>query len=364
MSRFVRPHILRMQGYVPGEQPQGGKFIKLNTNENPYPPSAAVARAVQAVLERGLQRYPDPLATAFRQRAADLLGVEPEWILCGNGSDELLTILTRALLAEGDRLRLPYPSYILYHTLAEIQGAAAEEVWFAGDWSLPPAFAADAERLKLVFLPNPNSPSGTVLPPESVRELARALPCPLVVDEAYVDFASTNCLELVGECDNVIVTRSLSKSYALAGLRFGYLIARPELVRSLVVLAAHTHAEEKTLEGLRQVRALLRRSPEQRERIERHLGPGGAALAEVWYTHWLEEAQHVLAIQAEVGRIRAPTLVIQGANDEFATPAHAEGIAQAIPGAELWLIPDAGHAPQFQIPEQFNARVLDFLSRH
>jgi histidinol-phosphate aminotransferase len=234
MSRFVRPQILRMQGYVPGEQPQGGKFIKLNTNENPYPPSAAVARAVQAVLERGLQRYPDPLATAFRQRAADLLGVEPEWILCGNGSDELLTILTRALLAEGDRLRLPYPSYILYHTLAEIQGAAAEEVWFAADWSLPPAFAAAAERLKLVFLPNPNSPSGTVLPPESVLELARALPCPLVVDEAYVDFASTNCLELVRECDNVIVTRSLSKSYALAGLRFGYLIARPELVRELI----------------------------------------------------------------------------------------------------------------------------------
>ncbi len=234
MSRFVRPHILRMQGYVPGEQPQGGKFIKLNTNENPYPPSAAVVRAVQAVLERGLQRYPDPLATAFRQRAADLLGVEPDWILCGNGSDELLTILTRAFLAEGDRLRLPYPSYVLYHTLAEIQGATAEEVWFAPDWSLAPQFGASAERLKLVFLPNPNSPSGTVVPLQAVRELARRLPCPLVVDEAYVDFATGTCLDLVRECENVIVTRSLSKSYALAGLRFGYLAARPELVRELV----------------------------------------------------------------------------------------------------------------------------------
>lgn len=234
MTRFVRPHILRMQGYVPGEQPQGGKFIKLNTNENPYPPSAAVARAVQAVLERGLQRYPDPLATAFRQRAADLLGVEPDWILCGNGSDELLTILTRAFLAEGDRLRLPYPSYVLYHTLAEIQGAAAEEIWFAPDWSLAPQFGAAAERLKLVFLPNPNSPSGTVVPIQRVRELARGLPCPLVVDEAYVDFAAGNCLDLVRECENVVITRSLSKSYALAGLRFGYLVARPELVHELV----------------------------------------------------------------------------------------------------------------------------------
>lgn len=234
MSRFVRPHILRMRGYVPGEQPQGGKFIKLNTNENPYPPSPAVARAVQAVLERGLQRYPDPLATAFRQRAADLLGVEPDWILCGNGSDELLTIVTRALLSEGDRLRLPFPSYILYHTLAEIQGAAAEEVRFAPDWSLPAEFGAAADRLRLVFLPNPNSPSGTVVPIEAVRDLARRLPCPLVVDEAYVDFAASSCLELVRECDNVIVTRSLSKSYALAGLRFGYLVARPELVRELI----------------------------------------------------------------------------------------------------------------------------------
>src|SRR6185369_8513628 len=133
---YFRPEIERMQGYVPGEQPQGGKFIKLNTNENPYPPSPAVSRAVAAVLERGLGRYPDPMAEAFRRRAADILSVEPNWILCGNGSDDLLTIVTRTFVGQGDTLRLPYPSYILYKTLAQLQGAEAEEVHFEREWTL------------------------------------------------------------------------------------------------------------------------------------------------------------------------------------------------------------------------------------
>ncbi len=98
---YFRPEIEAMAGYVPGEQPQGGKFIKLNTNENPYPPSPAVARAIAAVARARLASYPDPLATAFRRRAAEVLGVEPDWILCGNGSDDILTIVTRALVGAG-----------------------------------------------------------------------------------------------------------------------------------------------------------------------------------------------------------------------------------------------------------------------
>ena len=139
---FVRPEIQRIAGYVPGEQPRAGKFIKLNTNENPYPCSPAVARAIEAAVQQGLARYPDPLASAFRRRAAEVLGVEPDWILCGNGSDDILTIVTRAFVGTGQWLRLPYPSYILYKTLAQIQGAGAEEVHFSNDWSLGDAFAA------------------------------------------------------------------------------------------------------------------------------------------------------------------------------------------------------------------------------
>jgi histidinol-phosphate aminotransferase len=219
-----------MQGYLPGEQPQAGKFIKLNTNENPYPPSPAVKQAIAAVLERGLARYPDPTAEAFRRRAGEVLGVDSDWILCGNGSDDILTIVTRSLVGAGQRLRLPYPSYILYKTLAQLQGARAEEVPFEHDWSMSDRLAAAKDDLKLVFLANPNSPSGTMLPPERVLELAERLPCPLLVDEAYVDFADTNCLSLVARCDKIMVSRSLSKSYALAGLRFGFLVAQPHLI--------------------------------------------------------------------------------------------------------------------------------------
>jgi histidinol-phosphate aminotransferase len=231
---YFRPEIDAMDGYVPGEQPQAGKFIKLNTNENPYAPSPRVAQAIAAVLQRGLNLYPDPMANAFRQRAAAVLGVEPDWILCGNGSDDILTIVTRAFVGQGQWLRLPYPSYILYKSLAQIQGAESEEVCFERDWTLSDKFAAAREGLKLAFLPNPNSPSGTLVPKERVYELAQRLSCPLLVDEAYVDFADENCLDLVKRSDKIMVSRSLSKSYALAGLRFGYLVAQPHIIQGLI----------------------------------------------------------------------------------------------------------------------------------
>jgi histidinol-phosphate aminotransferase len=230
---FFRPEIEAMAGYVPGEQPQDGAYVKLNTNENPYPPSPAIAQAVQEIVPR-LQKYPDPTAKTFRLRAAELLGVEPDWILCGNGSDDILTIVTRALVGQGQLLRLPYPSYILYKTLAELQGARNEEVYFNKDWSLPEAFNEGRDDLRLVFLANPNSPSGTVIPPEKVLEIAERLPCPLLVDEAYADFAEANCVSLVARCEKIMVSRTLSKSYALAGLRFGYVVAQPSMIEQLM----------------------------------------------------------------------------------------------------------------------------------
>src|SRR3990172_2283792 len=230
---FFRPNIVAMTGYVPGEQPRGEKVIKLNTNENPFPCSPKVKVGMGGVVQQGLQKYPDPMATAFRIRAGDLYGVDPDWILCGNGSDELLTMITRAFVDSGDRIRYGNPGYILYKTLAEIQGAAYDVVNFNPDWSLGDAFAKPAERLKLAYLANPNSPSGTVVPPARVAELADALPCPLVVDEAYVDFADNNCLALVRDNERILVTRSLSKSYALAGLRFGFVVAQPRVIEQL-----------------------------------------------------------------------------------------------------------------------------------
>lgn len=238
-----------MAGYAPGEQPQAGKFIKLNTNENPYPPSAEAVRAIQQAATTSLARYPDPLATAFRRAAADVLGVPPDWIVCGNGSDDLLTILTRTFVGTGQKLRLPYPSYILYRTLAEIQGATSEEILFQNDWTLDADFERAAHDLRLAFLPNPNSPSGTVLAPERILEIAQRLPCPLVVDEAYVDFAEQHCVGLVRQCDKIIVSRSLSKSYALAGLRFGFLVAQPSLIEQFIKVKDSYNCDALSIAG-------------------------------------------------------------------------------------------------------------------
>lgn len=237
---YFQPNIVAMEGYVPGEQPQGAsKFIKLNTNENPYMCSAKVKAAIGRVCQAGLQRYPDPMATSFRMQVCELLRkdlpeITPDWILCGNGSDDILTIVTRALVNPGDVIRYPNPSYVLYKSLAEIQGARVDVVNFEADWSLASEFVAPKEGLKLAFLANPNSPSGTMISPDRVAELADALPCPLLVDEAYVDFADTSSLSLVGQNEKVFVTRTLSKSYALAGLRFGYLVAQPQMIRELI----------------------------------------------------------------------------------------------------------------------------------
>ncbi|MGI9474821.1 MAG: histidinol-phosphate transaminase [Rubripirellula sp.] len=233
-SSLFRPALARMLAYAPGEQPPPGKFIKLNTNENPYPPPAAVVEAIRSAAGGPLNRYPDPMATAFRRAAADALNLPgPEWVLAGNGSDEILTLLVRGFVGEGQRLRLPYPSYILYRTLADIQGAGWEQIAFEEDWSLPASFGESAKDLRLGLLPNPNSPSGTIVPPSEVAKIAHALDCPLVVDEAYADFADQNCLDLVQHNERVMVTRTLSKSYGLAGIRFGFLVAQPQVIAEL-----------------------------------------------------------------------------------------------------------------------------------
>src|SRR5438874_2656991 len=228
----VLPHIRAMAGYVPGEQPRDNVYVKRNTNENPYPPSPRVFEALREALTGDrLRKYPDPMGTAFRQAAGRVLGVDPDAILIGNGSDDVLTILTRAFVPEGGLVVSATPSYLLYRTLAELQGARFRTVPFTADWNVPspwPARGAD-----LTFICNPNSPSGSALPPPAVERLAEEVGGPMVLDEAYVDFADAHGLPLARR-DNVIVTRSFSKSYALAGIRFGFAVARPALVGELV----------------------------------------------------------------------------------------------------------------------------------
>src|SRR5437660_12702251 len=165
MSQFLRPAIRAMAGYTPGEQPRDDGIIKLNTNENPYPPSPRVLAAIQQALTGDrLRKYPDPLGTAFRQTAGRILGVDPEGILIGNGSDDILTIVTRAFVPEGGLMVSPTPSYLLYHTLAELQGARFRTVAYTPEWALPSPWPVP--RADLTFVANPNSPSGTALSAE------------------------------------------------------------------------------------------------------------------------------------------------------------------------------------------------------
>ena len=246
---YFRPEIEAMRGYVPGEQPRQGEIVKLNTNENPYPASPAVTEAIREVLDRGLARYPDAMGQPFREAAAEVHDVEAGWILCGNGSDDILTIVTRAFVGTGQLLRLPYPSYILYKTLAQIQGARSEEVKFDDDWTLSARFVEASEDLKLAFLPNPNSPSGTVIPPERVLEIARQLPCPLLVDEAYADYADTNCMHLIKQDEKILVSRTMSKSYGLAGLRFGYVVGQPQIIEQLAKVKDSYNCDALSIAG-------------------------------------------------------------------------------------------------------------------
>jgi len=230
MSR-VRPVVERMHGYVPGEQPRGGTVVKLNTNENPYPPAPGVIAAVAACAAADLRLYPDPMATALREAAARRYGVASEQVLVGNGSDDLLTMLMRTFVGPDDVVVYPEPTYSLYDTLVTIQEGRSLTIPFPADFALPAALA-DADGRVLIIC-NPNSPSGTFTPLDVIEDLARGREWIVVVDEAYVDFALATALPLVARYDNVLVLRSLSKSFSLAGMRIGLAFGHPELLAEL-----------------------------------------------------------------------------------------------------------------------------------
>lgn len=230
-----------MQGYVPGFQPDdAGTWIKLNTNENPYPPSPKVVEAILAEMGSNgasLRTYPSASSSKLRDVVGELYGFDPSWIIMANGSDELLNNLIRACASQGQDIGYVHPSYSYYSTLAEIQGATVCTYGLTDDFRIE-AFP-ESYHGKVFFLTTPNSPLGFAFPLEYIDEVARGCGGILVVDEAYADFGNWNALELVRKYDNVVVTRTLSKSYALAGMRLGFAIARPEIVSALDKIRDH-----------------------------------------------------------------------------------------------------------------------------
>jgi histidinol-phosphate aminotransferase len=232
--QFVRANIRAMAGYTPGEQPSiGERVVKLNTNENPFAPSPKVMQAIASIEPELLRRYPNPTADVFRVAAAKVLGVDKDMIMAGNGSDELLSIALRTFLGDNDLLAFPEPTYSLYPVLADLGEIRYQTVPWEKDYSLP-AEALLASNAKAIFLCNPNAPTATFIAPSKIKDLARKFSGLLLIDEAYVDFADDNCLSLVKDHANILICRTLSKAYSLAGLRLGFGIAQEQEIAEMM----------------------------------------------------------------------------------------------------------------------------------
>jgi histidinol-phosphate aminotransferase len=230
---FLRKHLQAVAGYTPGEQPPpGSSIIKLNTNENPYAPSPEVFRSLQTLDSEWLRRYPDPTAIAFCQAAGEVLEIPTDWITAGNGSDELISLIVRTFAEVGAKVVYPMPSYVLYRTVAQIQAANPVEIPYDETFTFPIQDLIAAQGA-VTFIASPNSPLGNAVPIDQLETLAAELRGILVIDEAYVDFTDRNALSLTQKHNNVILLRTLSKGYSLAGLRLGLVIAPPALITDL-----------------------------------------------------------------------------------------------------------------------------------
>ena len=308
---LIRPLVLKLQGYVPGEQPKIKGLIKLNTNENPYPPSPKVLAAVRAAVDGRLRLYPNPTAQLLREKLAKLHRCAPENLIVGNGSDELLALATRAFVGSAEfrhrqalarqggmrSAELPKdpaatvqyftPSYSLYPVLADIHGAVKNEVPLVPDFSLPGI--AELRRGKawdfraaLTFVTTPNAPSGCGYSTAALEALCRAQKGVIVLDEAYVDFAPEHALPLALKYPHVIVSRTFSKAYSLCFQRVGYFVGHPDLIAALDKIRDSYNvnglgqiAALATLDDLKYYRANFRKIIDTRERLGRGLAALG-----------------------------------------------------------------------------------------
>ncbi len=236
MTNYERANIRRMTGYMYGEQPDDPSVIKLNTNENPYPPSPAVAQALAAFDAATLRRYPPATAEPLRRQFAKQLGLQVDEVVATNGGDEALRLALTTFVDPGAMLGVTDPTYSLLPVLAAAHECHVCAIDLSDDWHPPQDFAAkmNAANAKLVCIVNPHAPSGVLLPPEAIAALASQLDGILLVDEAYVDFVNPShqhdLARVTRACPNLLLLRTLSKGYALAGLRVGFLVGQRALI--------------------------------------------------------------------------------------------------------------------------------------
>jgi histidinol-phosphate aminotransferase len=285
-----------MAGYVPGEQPRDDGFIKLNTNENPYPPSPKVFAALRKAINPSLRLYPEPLSDSLRSVAATVYGVKPENIIAGNGSDELLSMLLRCFVGPKDRVAFPVPTYSLYDTLVEIQDGVSARVHYAEDFSLPENLAGQSAAL--TFLCNPNAPSGTMVSLPEIAKLAGAVAGILVVDEAYVDFAESegaSSIPLIRQIPNLVVLRTFSKAFSLAGMRIGLAFASEEIIAGMMKVKDSYNLNRLSMVAATAALSDMAWMRRNAERIQRSRKKLSAALKRLGYQVYPSHANFVLA---------------------------------------------------------------------
>lgn len=231
-KKFWSERIRDLEPYTPGEQPKDRVFIKLNTNENPYPPSPKALAAMEEQMGEGLRLYPDPEATGLRQAIAERYGLTPEQVFCGNGSDEVLGLCFYAFFTPGRRVVFPDITYSFYPVYANLFGLTYEQIPLNEDFSLPvePYLGGNGGAV----ICNPNAPTGRTLPLGDIERILAANPDTVVmVDEAYADFGAESAVPLLKRYPNLVVVRTLSKSHSLAGMRIGYALSSPDLIAAV-----------------------------------------------------------------------------------------------------------------------------------
>src|SRR5690625_41519 len=233
MTKYWSKMVKRATPYVPGKQMDGENILKLNTHENPYPPSPNVFQAIEKELKTSLQLYPSPTVQPLRKAVGQLYDVPEDYVFIGNGSDEVLAFSFMAFFEPGDRIVFPKITYSFYEVYATLFNIPYEQVTLNRDFTIPieKMFQADGG----VIFPNPNAPTSLYMSLDLITEVVEQNPHKVVIiDEAYIDFAKESAVKLVHKYDNLLIIQTTSKSRALAGLRVGFAIGQPQLIEALV----------------------------------------------------------------------------------------------------------------------------------
>jgi histidinol-phosphate aminotransferase len=346
---LVRPLIHKLHAYVPGEQPKIKGLTKLNTNENPYPPSTRVLEAIKAATDGRLRLYPNPTAQPLREKLAKLHHCKPENIIIGNGSDEVLAMAVRAFVEPGAMVQYFHPSYSLYPVLADIHGAERNPVPLNADFSMPSVSELRYDKVfdfnaALTLVTTPNAPSGRGYSTAELEQLCRAMKGIVVLDEAYVDFAGENAMKLALKYPHVIVARTFSKAYSLCFQRVGYFVGHPELIAAIDKIRDSYNvnglgqvAALATLDDLSYYRANFRKIIDTREELSRTLTKLGFRVLPS-QTNFILARPPVFAAREWLKKLRDRKVLVRWFNQPevkdflritIGTPAEAQALVRA-----------------------------------